>query len=216
VPASGGALLVGNHALLGIDSVALFPELFHQTGRVPRGLALRDLFSIRPIGRALHKIGLVSGDRSTAVDLLGAGELCVCYPGGIRDSLKGPDARYELRWGERRGFAAAAASAGVPVVPVAAIGPDDAYPQLRAAARLQAAILGPERLPAPVFLPVPRRVSFHFFFGRPIAPPPEPGAASVAAFAAEAREALEGLIDDGLTQVGGSTSTARTSSRPTS
>lgn len=194
----GGAMLVGNHALLGIDSVGLFPALFEASGRLPRGLAHRSLFKNPVLSRALASAGVVPGHRDLAVELLRAGEMCVCYPGGARDSMKNRDEAYRLKWGNRAGFAHAAAEAGVPVVPVAAIGPDEAFRVLTNRGIVPVKFLDNE-VRSPVFVPVARRVPFTFVIGEPLAPPSLVGDERdpdlVRAFAGEVETALQVLID---------------------
>jgi len=190
---AGGALLVGNHALLGVDAWGLFPALYNATGRIPRGLAHRNLFRAPVVAHALNSACMVPGDRDLAVRLLRDGEICVCYPGGARDSMKGRDERYTLKWEGRFGFAWAAALAGVPIVPVAAIGPDDAFQLLSANGVIPVEFLGPG-LRAPLFVPLARRVKFRFILGQPIMAPSEATEETVRAFAAQTQTALQALI----------------------
>ena len=205
IPASGGALLVGNHALMGVDTWALLPELFEQTRRVPRGLALRNLFEVPLFGRALKHMGMIPGERDAAVALLREQELVITYPGGARDSLKGRAARYTLRWEGRLGFAHVALRAQAPVIPIAGVGPDDCFPILVDAGLLPTPGLGSARLRAPLFVPIVRRVPFAFFVGEPIAPPPLPDHATqervdalAASFARQVQSHMEALLAHGL------------------
>ncbi|MEZ4461302.1 MAG: lysophospholipid acyltransferase family protein [bacterium] len=187
-----GALLVGNHALAGIDSLAFLPALYHATGRVPRGLGLRALFQVPLLSQALQQCGAVAGDRENAVRLLESDELVVAYPGGSRDSLKSKADRSELKWKGRHGFAHVARQAKRPVVPVAAIGPDDVFPIL-ADNGLRVGWLNNERLP--VFLPIARRVPFDFVIGTPIEPP---DGDDVESFVDRVQTELRTLIVNGL------------------
>ncbi len=195
---AGGAMLVGNHALLGIDAWGLFPALYEASGRLPRGLAHRSLFKNPVVAHALNSAGVVPGHRELAVELLRAGEMCICYPGGARDSMKNRDEAYRLKWGNRAGFAHAAAEAGVPVVPVAAIGPDEAFRLLTNRGIVPVKFLDNE-VRSPVFLPVARRVPFTFVIGEPIAPPKLAGGEQdpelVRGFAGQVETALQALID---------------------
>lgn len=195
----GPVLVVGNHALLGIDSFALIPELRHATGRFPRPLGLRSLFDAPVLGAILRECGAVPGDRETACELLEAGEMVVVYPGGAKDSMKGRGERYRLRWGDRQGFAHVAIRAGAPIVPIAAIGPDEVFPVLSRRGVLGMNWLGSARVP--LFLPVARRVPFRFWVGEPIEPPelePEHEDDQARAFANRVKVELTHLIDHGL------------------
>jgi 1-acyl-sn-glycerol-3-phosphate acyltransferase len=195
----GPVLVVGNHALMGIDSFALMPELHKATGRFPRALGLRSLFDTPILGPILRECGAVPGTRDCACDLLASGEMVVVYPGGARDSMKGRGEQYRLRWGSRRGFAHVAIRAGAPVVPIAAIGPDDVFPVLTRRGILGMDWLGNDRVP--LFLPLARRVPFRFWVGEPIRPPardPDDPDDQARAFANRVKVELTHLIDHGL------------------
>ncbi len=173
----GGALLTGNHSLMGIDSFGLYPLLWQHLRRLPRGLADRALFTLAPAARAFGRVGAVPGDPQTAVELLQQGELCLVYPGGSAESFKDPDQRYRLFWNERMGFAKVAMRAQVPVVPVMAAGPDHAYRFLFRERWLARRLVGQgkARYDFPLslglgILPLP--VKFTYEIGEPIAPPP--------------------------------------------
>ncbi len=211
VPDDGPVLLVGNHALLGIDSVVLLTELYRETGRVPRGMALRSLFDVPGLRSLLHGCGAVEGSRDNAVDLLERGEMVVSYPGGARDSIKGRSQRYKLQWEGRLGFAYVALRARAPIVPVAAIGPDDVFPVFSESGLLPARFLGDSSYRVPAFLPIARPVPFTFIFGEPIAATPvdweradarhrltSKSRAVCQAHAETVQRALEALIEDGL------------------
>ena len=171
VPRQGPVYLVGNHALLGIDSFVLFPALMREFERVPRGLALRTLFDNPVMGRLLHDVGIVPGSRSSGVALLRNGQMVVTYPGGMSDSVKGKHLRYTLQWKERCGFAHVALRSGVPVIPVAAVGPDEIFPILSERGLLPVSFLGDRKSRAPAFLPVARPVRCVFRFGAPVTLP---------------------------------------------
>lgn len=204
IPKEGGVMLVGNHALLGVDSWALLPELLKQAERVPRGMALRKLFDIPLVGRTLERAGMVPGEREHAVELLEREEMVLTYPGGARDSLKGRHERYQLKWDRRTGFAHVAIQAQRPILPIVGAGPDECFKLL-----LEDGIL-PMRglseastLKVPIFIPLARRVPFSFLVGDLISPPkPLPSDAPAAevsaharAFATLVREQTQSLLD---------------------
>jgi 1-acyl-sn-glycerol-3-phosphate acyltransferase len=157
--------------LLGIDSLVLFPEIWRETGRVPRGLALRSLFDIPWVRIMLHEMGIVEGRRDNAIGLLEEEQLVVTYPGGARDSIKGSHERYQLKWAERRGFARVAIETGSPVVPVGGVGPDEAFPFHTQDGLIPFPFLGDSSYRLPFFVPLARPVPFTFRMGRPIEPP---------------------------------------------
>ncbi len=203
----GGSLLVGNHSHFGVDSLAFFPAVYGATGRIPRGMALRSLFGVPGLKWLLHRLGAVEGSRSSCIDLLRGDEMVVTYPGGAKDSIKGRDDRYTLKWGAREGFADVAIRAGKPIVPFAAIGPDEVFPVLNNRGLVSAPFLGDRSYKIPLLIPIARRVPFQFYVGEPIDSPDVSRIDDVAElatirrqFAETVRQALEALIEEGLRQ----------------
>lgn len=150
VPRQGGALLVANHGMNGLDGAVLGALLQREVGRLPFWLAERNLWRIPGFGRLASFIDAVPGERETAVSLLRKGELVVVYPGGIDDSFKLWTARQKLQWGRRSGFARVAMGASVPIVPVAAHGVDDMYTTLIREPWLGRALLGSAKYDLPI------------------------------------------------------------------
>jgi 1-acyl-sn-glycerol-3-phosphate acyltransferase len=151
IPA-GGALMVGNHSTWGIDSFALMPALYDLIERPIRGLGDKILFAT-PLGRSLfHATGAVPGDRSVAYEMLGRGELCLCYPGGDKDSFKRWWERHTLKWERRTGFLRIAMATGAPIVPVFGVGTDDAFPVIGQERVVFRRLLGSRRYDLPVFI----------------------------------------------------------------
>lgn len=199
LPREGGALLVGNHGVLGFESLAFFHLVHQVTGRFAIGLADRTLFGWQPMRGLLARLGGVPGTRANAQTLLAAGHLVVCYPGGSREVFKDPQARYRLQWERARGFAQLAIEANAPVVPFAAHGVDDAWLNL-GVPRWRRRLLGRYAMPTVVglgLLPLP--VPFRFRFGHPLEPPACSGAAD--RFKAQVQTAVEHLLAAGT--VGG-------------
>ncbi len=153
VPREGGALLVGNHGLLGFDGVPLAALFALATGRVPRFLADRNLWRIPGLPRLLAAAGIVPGSPDGAVRLLRAGELVCVYPGGVDEAFKLSREAHTLRWGDRAGFARVAMRAGVPILPFAGVGPDELFEVRRREHTLGRRWAGSARYD----LPLPRR-----------------------------------------------------------
>jgi 1-acyl-sn-glycerol-3-phosphate acyltransferase len=176
IPRQGGALIVGNHACLGLDSFAFTPLCIRDAGRMPRFLGEKNLWRLPAVGRVLSSLGAVPGDPDQAVRLLKSGELVGVYPGGIDDSLKLSSKAYELQWGKRSGFARVALRAAVPIVPVVGEGIDDMLTIVAKERWIGRRLLGSSRYDLPwavgaYGLPfVPRRVPLVFHVLEPIHP----------------------------------------------
>src|ERR1700760_517467 len=80
IPRRGPALLVGNHTLLGLDSVALTALLVAEGQRVPRFLAEKNLSRFPGARALLASVGAIPGTPDEAVALLESGELVGVYP----------------------------------------------------------------------------------------------------------------------------------------
>lgn len=166
----GPGMLVGNHGLYGYETPVFFWLIKQATGRYPLGLAERGFFKIPVVRTVLPWLGGVRGTRSNAVAALRGGQLVVCYPGGAYETFKRRAARYTLRWERTCGFVRCAAEAGVPIVPFAGFGVDDAF-KLEAE-RLSLKLADDEKYHVPLRLPVPMPAAFSFAIGEPMWPPP--------------------------------------------
>ena len=169
-----GALVIGNHAVLGIDSLILLPLVYRHSGRVMRPLADRVLIELPGIDRVLGHLGAVVGAPEHAQRLLDRDELVLVYPGGVDDSLKGPDRHYQLPWRGRKGFIRTAIRAQKPIIPIMAAGVDDAYQYLFRERWVGRTLGGSDRYDFPVSLGVglmPLPVKFTYHVAAPIAPP---------------------------------------------
>lgn len=127
IPEEGGALIVSNHALFALDTAVFGALVVRDIGRNPRFLADRMLWKIPGFRQLITAIGALPGEPYAAEELLRMGELVVVYPGGVDDSLKLSDERYQLKWKERAGFARVAMAAKVPIIPVVGFGIDEMY-----------------------------------------------------------------------------------------
>lgn len=206
LPRDGAALMIGNHALMGVDSWALIPELYQNTRRVTRGLGLRSLFKIPLVKHLLEGVGFVAGRRSTAVELLERGELVLTYPGGAKDSLKPHNESHTVHWDGRVGFAHVAIRSNAPVIPIAGVGPDECFPRLLDG-KIPLLGFGSRKLRAPLFLPIVRPVPFDFYVGEPLMPPvlpmdatPQERERAARDFAAQCADAMQSLLDAGCAQ----------------
>ncbi|RMG17632.1 MAG: acyltransferase family protein [Deltaproteobacteria bacterium] len=204
LPGEGGAILAANHSgMLPIDAAMLYLDVLRSTEppRAPRPIV--DLFvPLLPVVNTLFaRVGAVSGTRANVEALLEAGELLMIFPEGTKGIGKGWQRRYQLqRW--TVGHAEMALRHQVPVVPVAIIGAEEAWPQI---ARIDAHPFGAPWIPVPA-TPLPLPARFHIYYGAPLDLhadlPPEAAddPAAVEAAAARVKEAVAGLIARGLAE----------------
>lgn len=122
------ALYVSNHSIYGVlDSPLLFEKLFKDKNIVLRSLGDHFHFEV-PLWRDIMiEGGAVPGTRENCAHLMEAGEHILVYPGGGREVAKRKGEEYKLTWKTRTGFAYMAMKYQYPVIPVAALGADDAY-----------------------------------------------------------------------------------------
>lgn len=176
IPRAGAALIVSNHACLGLDSFAFTPLCIREVGRMPRFLGERNLWRVPGLAQLLDSIGAVPGSQRRAVQLLNDGELVAVYPGGIDDSFKLSAHAYELMWKQRAGFASVALRASVPIIPVVGEGIDDQLTIVRREPWIGRRLLGSDRYDLPWAIGaygipfLPRRVPLVFHVLEPILP----------------------------------------------
>src|SRR3954447_8231711 len=132
VPAEGGALLVSNHSgALPPDAPMIMQAIRHEHER-PRPIYMlgEHWFKGYPgVGLLANKIGLVPAHPANAQRLLRDEQrLALVFPEGQKGSGKLYWQRYKLRRFGRGGFVRTAMRAGVPIVPVAVIGAEEAMP----------------------------------------------------------------------------------------
>jgi 1-acyl-sn-glycerol-3-phosphate acyltransferase len=197
IPRLGGALIVSNHALFAIDTVALTAILMRELQRHPRFLADRMLWRVPALGPLITAVGALPGAPEAAIELLQSGELVIVYPGGVDDSLKLSRERYQLKWKTRAGFARVAMAARVPIVPVVGFGIDEAYTVLGHEHWLGRRVFGSARYDLPVFFGaygtiLPRRARLQFVALPPIDTHGDPeNAADVERVRAATHDAIE-------------------------
>ena len=132
VPSEGGALIVSNHSgALPPDAPMIMQAIRHEHPR-PRPLYMlgENWFKGYPgVGLLANKMGLVGAHPANAQRLLrDEGRLALVFPEGQKGSRKLYWQRYRLRRFGRGGFVRTAIRAGVPIVPVAVVGAEEAMP----------------------------------------------------------------------------------------
>jgi 1-acyl-sn-glycerol-3-phosphate acyltransferase len=143
VPAKGGALLVGNHGgAIPSDAPVVMHGIETELHRPVYGLA-ENLFRQLPvIGTLWSRAGGVPAHPDNAYRLLhDDGQLVLVFPEGTKATGKLVRDRYQLRRFGRGGFVEIAMRAGVPIVPMAIVGNEEAMPIIWKSARL-AKLLG--------------------------------------------------------------------------
>lgn len=188
VDKSQPALYVGNHSIYAIlDTPLIYQGLYEHKDIVLRGLGDSFHFDVPFWGDLMKRNGVVEGTRDNCHRLMDMGEHIMVFPGGAREAMKRKNEQYRLTWKARTGFAHMAMSHGYPIIPVAALGADDAYDIHYDAYDFKASFLGRTLLNLPkvnkalrngdVFPPIisgvgntllPRPETFYFSFGAPI------------------------------------------------
>jgi 1-acyl-sn-glycerol-3-phosphate acyltransferase len=128
VPAEGGALLVSNHSGALPPDAPMIMQAIRNEHPASRPLYMlgENWFKGYPgVGMLANKIGLVSAHPANAQRLLhDEGRLVLVFPEGQKGSRK---LYWQRRFG-RGGFVKTALRSGVPVVPIAVIGAEEAMP----------------------------------------------------------------------------------------
>ncbi|MBK7579295.1 MAG: acyltransferase family protein [Myxococcales bacterium] len=203
LPRSGAAILAANHSgLLPIDGAMIVVDAVRHTSppRVVR--VIGDLFiPLLPwVGTIFSRIGVVAGSPGNFRHLLENGELVLVFPEGTPGIGKGWKKRYQLQdW--RVGHAELSLRHRVPVIPVAVVGAEEAWPEL---ARLDSFnAFGAPFLPIPA-TPIPMPVRFHVHYGEPLALYERFGDADDPTAVREAarlvKSAVQELMDRGLSE----------------
>jgi 1-acyl-sn-glycerol-3-phosphate acyltransferase len=132
VPSEGGALLVSNHSGALPPDAPMIMQAIRNEHSSPRPLYMlgEHWFKGYPgVGMIANKIGLVPAHGANAQRLLrDEGRLVLVFPEGQKGSRKLYWQRYRLRRFGRGGFVKTALRSGVPIVPVAVVGAEEAMP----------------------------------------------------------------------------------------
>ncbi len=132
IPAEGGALLVANHAgAVPSDAPAIMHGIETELRRPVYGMAEYFFRELPVLGTLWARAGGVAANPENAYRLLREqGQLALVFPEGTKATAKTYDERYRLRRFGRGGFVEIAMRAGVPVVPIAVVGAEEAMPTL--------------------------------------------------------------------------------------
>jgi 1-acyl-sn-glycerol-3-phosphate acyltransferase len=130
IPTDGGALLVANHAgAIPSDAPVIMHGIEKELERPVYGLADYFFRTVPVVGTLWARAGGVSARPANAYRLLKEQQqLALVFPEGTKGPSKSFTDRYQLRRFGRGGFVEIAMRAGVPVVPIAVIGSEEAMP----------------------------------------------------------------------------------------
>ncbi|MGI8631027.1 MAG: lysophospholipid acyltransferase family protein [Solirubrobacterales bacterium] len=125
IPERGPALLVGNHSggVMTPDTTVLSLAFSTYFGVERRFHQLaHNLLFMTPMGGPARRFGTVAADPDNARQALEAGAVVLVYPGGDWETHRPSWKRHTLDFDGRKGFIHLALEAGVPLVPVVAVG----------------------------------------------------------------------------------------------
>src|SRR5271168_4090112 len=132
IPSKGGALLVANHAgAIPSDAPVIMHGIEKELGRPVYGLADYFFRTVPVVGTLWARGGGVSARPDNAYRLLKEqAQLALDFPEGTKGPSKSFTDRYQLRRFGRGGFVEIAMRAGVPIIPIAVTGSEEAMPVL--------------------------------------------------------------------------------------
>ena len=132
IPTDGGALLVANHAAaIPSDAPAIMHGIETELERPVYGLADNIFRSMPVIGTMWSRLGGLPAHPDNAYRLLSEqNQLVLVFPEGSKGPAKPFHRRYQLGRFGRGGFVEIAMRSGVPVIPIAAVGPEESMPTL--------------------------------------------------------------------------------------
>lgn len=203
VPGDGRVLVVANHSgQLPFDAAMLGVALLvdKDPPRAARALVEKWVPRLPFVSSFYARLGQVVGTPENCRRLLAAGEALLVFPEGVRGLNKPYRERYRLKpFGT--GFMRLALETQTPIVPVGIVGAEEQSPSLANLEPL-ARLLGMPALPlTPTGLvPLPLPTRYHIHFGDPMTftGSPDDEDAVLEEKVAQVRDAVQGLIDDGL------------------
>jgi 1-acyl-sn-glycerol-3-phosphate acyltransferase len=124
IPA-GGALVVSNHSggPFTVDVPTLWLKFFETFGwDRPIYTLGHDLLFKGPGAAAMKHLGMIRASRENAAEALRSGAVVIVFPGGDNDAMRPTSQQAVIDFSGRTGYVTTALEAGVPIVPVVAIG----------------------------------------------------------------------------------------------
>jgi 1-acyl-sn-glycerol-3-phosphate acyltransferase len=132
IPSTGPALLVANHAgAVPSDAPVIMHGIETELDRPVYGLADHFFKSVPFVGTMWSRLGGVVAHPDNAYRLLREqNQLVLVFPEGTKGTSKVYRDRYQLQRFGRGGFIEIAMRAGVPIIPIAVVGSEEAMPTL--------------------------------------------------------------------------------------
>jgi 1-acyl-sn-glycerol-3-phosphate acyltransferase len=161
----GGAVLVCNHSgAIPADGPVVSQALSRERPELPeaRWLVEDQIFETPFLGTLFNRMGAVRACPENALRLLEERRPVIVFPEGIQGIGKPFQQRYQLKRLGRGGFAKLAVRAGLPIIPVAIVGAEEAMPLL---AKLPTRFLGLPYFPVTI-PPLPTKWTIRF--GEPL------------------------------------------------
>jgi 1-acyl-sn-glycerol-3-phosphate acyltransferase len=177
IPASGRALLVGNHSgMLPWDGAMIkhAVRMHHPAHREVRPLVEDFVYHLPFLGALMARIGGVRACQENAERLLRKDELVAVFPEGVKGIGKLYRYRYQLQRFGRGGFVKLCLRTGAPLIPVSVVGAEEIHPIIARAdflARPLKTPLVPITPTLPLLGPlglVPLPTKWFIHFGRPV------------------------------------------------
>lgn len=214
IPNQGAALIAGNHSgAIALDALMTQLAIFdsHPLKRHIHMLAADLVFEV-PIVRDLARAaGHTEASREEALRLLRSGKLVGVWPEGFSGVGKTWMKRYELQHFGKGGFASTASEAQVPLIPLAIVGAEEAFPMVANIEPLAKLLRLPYFPVTPTFpllgplgaVPLPSK--WIIKFGQPISPDQLPSPfdeKAVLDFAHDFRLLVQKMVDELIVERG--------------
>lgn len=177
VPKTGPLMLVLNHSLATYDIGIFQYKVYKHTGIYPRGFADNLFFKIPAIGKISAKSGAIPGSHGVGEFLLKEKkDIVMVAPGGMRESLRPADEKYQIKWDNRKGFVRLALKTNCPIILAACPKADDLYEVSES--KLTKLIYSKFRFPLPLVKSsnrlsvIPNKIKLIHYVSGPYHPPP--------------------------------------------
>ena len=177
IPSTGRALLVSNHSGgIPIDGAMIVTSIFkeHPAQRITRPLVEDFAYYMPFVNSFLIRTGSVRASQENAERLLEKDQLVIVFPEGLKGIGKLYKYRYQLQRFGRGGYIKLAMKTHSPLIPVAVVGAEEAYPIIGRIDWL-GKLFGAPYLPMTPFFPwlgpmgaIPLPTKWYIKYGEPI------------------------------------------------